>query len=174
MNIKLQLLYEKLERERNDLLNRLATLPPERLEHKAAPTQWSVNEILIHLLTSEQLTLAYLKKKSLGLDQLANSGVTESLMMLILQLSQRLPLLKYKAPKDLVAKTPEVIALNDLKIRWDSSRIELKNFLETIHDKNLYKLVYKHPVAGRFDIIQCLKFMSEHFLHHLPQIKRLL
>ena len=174
MNIKLQLLSEQIEHERNKLLNRLATLPPERLEHKASLTKWSVNEILIHLLTSEQLTLAYLKKKSLGWDQLRNSGVTQSLMMLILQLSQRLPLLKYKAPKGLVASTPEPISLTDLRIRWDSSRTELKNFLETIHEKNLYKLVYKHPVAGRFDIIQCIKFMHEHFHHHLPQIKRLL
>lgn len=174
MNIKLQLLYEQLERERNDLLNRLASLLPERLEHKASLTKWSVNEILIHLVTSEQLTLAYLKKKSLGWDQLANSGIRESLMMLALQTSQRLPLLKYKAPKGVISNTPDAIALPDLKLRWDISRTELKKFLESIQDKNLYKLVYKHPVAGRFDIFQCIKFMNEHFLHHLPQIKRLI
>ncbi|MBA4055356.1 MAG: hypothetical protein C0490_11640 [Marivirga sp.] len=174
VNVKLLLLYGHLEHERNELLNRLAILPPERLNHKTAATKWSISQILMHLMTSEQLTLGYLKKKSLGLDQLANSGAIESLKMVILQISQRLPLLKYKAPKYLVTNTPDAIALQDLKTRWESSRTELKIFLENIQDKDLHKLIYKHPVAGRFDVVQCLTFLNEHFLHHLPQIKRLI
>ena len=174
MNVKLLLLYEHLEHERNELLNRLAKLPAERLNHKIVATKWSINQILMHLLTSEQLTLDYLKKKSQGLDQLVNSGPIESLKMVILQISQRLPLLTYNAPKFLVASTPETIPLQDLKIRWDSSRTELKIFLENIQDEDLHKLIYKHPVAGRFDVVQCVTFLKEHFHHHLPQIKRLM
>lgn len=128
----------------------------------------------MHMLTSEQLTLDYLKKKSQGMEELADSGPVESLKMSLLRISQRLTFLKYKAPKALVANTPEAIALHDLKILWAQSRISLGKFLENIQDKDLHKLVYKHPVAGRFDIVQCLIFLNEHFLHHRPQIKRLM
>ena len=83
-------------------------------------------------------------------------------------------MLKYNAPKHLLANTPEALPLDELSRRWSVSRMELSHFLESVKDKDLHKLIYKHPVAGRFDVIQCMTFMREHYLHHLPQIKRLL
>ena len=94
--------------------------------------------------------------------------------MEILKWSQRLPFLKYNAPKHVVANTPEALPLEELERRWNTERLELSAFLGTVKDKDLRKLIYKHPVAGRFDVVQCLVFMREHYHHHLPQIKRLL
>ena len=85
-----------------------------------------------------------------------------------------MPFLKYNAPKHLKANTPEAVALEELDRRWTVLRNDLLQFLESIEESNVHKLVYKHPIAGRFDVIQCLQFMREHYLHHLPQIKRLL
>ncbi|HEY5919711.1 MAG TPA: hypothetical protein VIU13_19965, partial [Chryseolinea sp.] len=64
--------------------------------------------------------------------------------------------------------------LEELERRWTLIRMELRQFLDTIEATNMRKLIYKHPVAGRFNVIQCLMFMREHYHHHLPQIKRLL
>jgi hypothetical protein len=174
LNKHLKYRFDKLENEKARLMKSLAALPDEVLSRDPTVGQWSINQILMHLLTSEQLTLAYLKKKSQGLDLLADSGAFESLKMSILRISQRFTFLKYKAPEVLVANTPEAVGLPDLKSLWDKSRIDLRDFLENIQDKDLHKLVYKHPVAGLFNIIQCLIFLNEHFLHHLPQIKRLM
>jgi len=174
MNSKLQFPFDELERDRKTLFQKLSNISSEKLNSNPIAEKWSINQILIHLLTSEQLTLTYLKKKSLGIDQLANSGPIESVKMALLKISQRLPLIKYKAPKVLVENTPSPIPLPELIARWNLSRQELKNFLETIHDRNLHKLIYKHPIAGRFDVVQSLTFLREHFHHHLPQIERLL
>jgi hypothetical protein len=174
LNKKVQVLFERLESERVKLLDQLAVLPNAKLDYRPDLKKWSVNHILIHLLTSEHLTLVYLRKKSLGIDQLKNAGLLELVKIQLLKTSQRLPFAKYKVPKHIALNTPDVMPFGELQTRWGASRAELKNFLETIEEKNLHKLIFKHPVAGRFDILQCLIFMREHFQHHLPQIKRLL
>ena len=174
LNSVLKIHFDKLEEERLNLLTTLGSFPPTTLSSSPGATKWSINQILIHLLTSEQLTLTYLKKKSLGVDQLKNSGISEWARMVVLKWSQRIPVLKYHAPKYVVANTPEPVPLQELERRWNLVRMEFKQFLESIKDEDIRKLIYKHPVAGRFDIVQCLVFMREHYHHHLPQIKRLL
>lgn len=172
MNAKLQYWYNQLEHDRIKLLAELSEVGKEKLDCQSDAKHWSINQILIHLLTAEQLTLRYLKNKSLGIDELTNAGPMESVKMLLLKISQRIPFMKYKAPKVVIANTPDIMPLSDLTTSWILSRLNLKKFLETVEDKNLRKLIYKHPVAGRFDVVQCLTFLREHFHHHLPQIKR--
>jgi hypothetical protein len=174
LNSILKIHFERLEGERISLLTTLATVSEKTLSSSPASGKWSVNQILIHLLTSEKLTLAYLRKKSLGIDQLKNSGPWEWIRINILKWSQRLPVLKYKAPKYVLSNTPDALPLEELERRWTSVRMELRQFLDTVKDSDVRKLIYKHPVAGRFDVVQCLMFMREHYHHHLPQIKRLL
>jgi len=173
LNQRLEHLFDQLEHARRNLLKDLIAYPEHTLTREPGSGQWSVNQILIHLLTSEQLTLIYLKKKSLGIQQLSNSGIDSELRLLVLKVSQRLPL-RFKAPKFLVQHTPTPVSLKELTDRWDFTRGELQTFLESFNEMNLRKLVYKHPVAGRFNVSQCLVFMHEHFHHHLPQIKRIL
>jgi hypothetical protein len=173
VNNKLKVLYEQLENDRDRLMTELSNASGDTLSLKPSQDKWSVNEILTHLVTSEQLTIRYLKKKSLGVDQLRDSGLAEKIRYAVLEISQRLPL-KFKAPKHVVSHTPEALQLPQLLFSWNATRQELKEFLDSISDRNIKKLIYKHPVAGRFDVIQCLMFMREHYHHHLPQIKRLL
>ncbi|HEX6890180.1 MAG TPA: DinB family protein [Chryseolinea sp.] len=173
MNSKLKVLYKQLEDDRNSLMAELSKASSDRLFQKPSKEKWSVSEILTHLVVSEQLTVRYLKKKSLGVDQLKNSGIGERIRYAVLKISQRLPL-KYKAPESVVSNTPAAMSLPDLDTNWRGTRHDLEQFLDSITDNNVNKLIYKHPVAGRFDIVHCLMFMREHYLHHLPQIKRLL
>jgi hypothetical protein len=173
VNNKLRLLYEQLEDDRARLMAELSKASGDTLSLKPSKDKWSVNEILTHLVTSEQLTIRYLKKKSLGVEQLRNSGLGEKIRYAVLEISQRLPL-KFKAPKHVVSNTPEALPFPQLLTSWNATRQDLKEFLDSITDRNVNKLIYKHPVAGRFDVSQCLMFMREHYHHHLPQIKRLL
>ena len=173
MNTILRQQFDQLENDRINLLNRLGEYSEDILNQKPGLEKWSVNQILIHLLTSEKLTLNYLKKKSLGINTLKDSGLLAEAKLSLLKISQRLPL-RFKAPKFLKQNTPDPLSLPELTNQWNNSRNELLNFLESIGEENLRKLIYKHPVAGRFNVSQCLVFLREHFHHHLPQVRRIL
>jgi len=172
MNKKLQKRFDRLELDQQKLLQKLSAVSEEQL-NTSPQGKWPISYIAAHLITSERLSLLYMKKKSQGMPTLRNSGMVEEVKIWVLKLSQRFPF-KFKAPVYLVEHTPTSVPLTDLVQRWNAERGKLRKFLEEIKDENLYKLVYKHPVAGRLNVLQALDFMIEHFHHHLPQINRLL
>jgi uncharacterized damage-inducible protein DinB len=59
VNNKLRVLYEQLENDRNRLMAELVKATSDKLFLKPSKEKWSVNEILTHLVISEQLTLRY-------------------------------------------------------------------------------------------------------------------
>jgi hypothetical protein len=174
MNIKLQQLYDRLEVDRKILLAKVELVPDEKINRQPAPGKWSLGEVLSHIVASERGSTGYMKKKSLGIDQVDNSGIVESLKIGLLIASQRLPFLKFKAPKILLDHTPQLHSAETIIRQWDKARTDLKTFLEAVEDKNLRKKIYKHPIAGRLDVVQAITFYREHIIHHSPQINRLL
>lgn len=165
--------FNSLEADRQKLLLTLTALPDETILFEAPTGKWSVNQILTHLLTSERLSVLYMRKKSLGIDAIGDSGIRESIKLIVLKISQRLPL-KYKAPSILTEHTPEALPLPQVIQQWDRVRSDLRNFLEGVADKNIRKNIYKHPVVGMLDVMQAMTFFHEHIHHHWPQVKSLL
>ncbi len=164
--------FNRLEDQRQLLLEQLSRVPAERL-HASPSGKWSVVQILTHLLTSEKMSVGYMYKKSLGIETLPDSGIRQQILLLILKISQRIPV-KYKAPKVIVENTPEALPLPDLVQQWNEVRTDLKNLVERIDPRHRKRLIFKHPIAGRFNAQQAVEFMYEHVDHHLPQIKNLL
>ena len=173
MHADLDRIFQRLENERNQVLAEIEKMPPARYTLSTGK-KWSIAQILTHLLTSEKLSVGYMKKKSLGMNSIQNSGLIEELRYALLKISQRISFLKYRAPKVVVENTPPPLPFDELKREWQRLRDDLRNFLETIGDENISKKIYKHPVAGRLNVKQAIGFFGEHFNHHLPQIKRLL
>jgi len=172
MNPLLQHWYNKIETERTALLLSLRDLPREQLnEHP--PGKWSVNQILAHLITAENLSIQYLNKKILGINEAKDSGLVEELKMLLLVVSQRLPL-KFKAPKVVVDHTFKETDINKLITEWNKVRADLKSVLDCISDQHLKRKIYRHVILGMLNIQHALKFLGEHVGHHKPQIKNLL
>ncbi len=174
MNSDFLSIYNKLERQRNEIFDQVKNLSVERFNHTPSEGKWSISQILTHILVAEQLSVGYMKKKALGIDQLKDSGILEVLRLGLLKVSQRLPSIKYKAPNVVLANTPPAFPIGELISRWETHHKELKNFLDSIQDKNVRKVIYKHPLAGRLDARQAMVFFREHINHHLPQIRRLL
>lgn len=172
MNSNLQKLFDSLELQRTTVLNGIKSLSTEIL-NKHAPGKWSANQVLAHIITAEQLSVTYLKKKIQGIDETTNTGLIEELKMLALVVSQRLPL-KFKAPKVVVESTPPYQSAAQLEQAWDKTRGELAEVLNQFKDQHLNRKIYKHPFAGKLNIQQMLHFFSEHIIHHQPQIKKLL
>jgi len=171
MNPSFASVYQELEHQREALLAMVRNLSEEKFKTSTIPGKWSISQILTHLLTSEKLSLGYIKKKAQGIDVVKNSGITETIRLWLLIISQRIPV-KYKAPEVMVENTPPAMPLATLVEEWSTARNELKHFLESMEDKHVRKVIYKHPIAGRLDVRQTMIFFREHINHHMPQIKR--
>ncbi len=172
MNPQLELLFNRLEADRDKLFTKIGKLPVEQFNH-SEPGKWSIHQIMAHLVTAEKLSLQYLNKKILGIQETGNSGIIEEIKMVALKISQRLPF-KFKAPKKVVEFTPAYPNLEALNEEWNLVRKELKSFLEKIKDDQVNKKIYRHVFAGMLNTKQALIFFREHFIHHLPQINRLI
>ncbi|NJM25100.1 MAG: DinB family protein [Bacteroidia bacterium] len=173
MNPKLHSLFEALEKERTLLLTAVKSYPADTLSHTPRPGKWSVLQILTHLVISEQLSLLYMQKKSLGVQSAGDTTAVESIKSWLLLLSQRLPL-KYKAPKFLKESTPGQWPVHEIEANWQTLRQQMHAFLSAIEPAHLKRKIYRHPVAGRLNVTHALLFMRAHIRHHQPQVKRLL
>jgi uncharacterized damage-inducible protein DinB len=171
MNPRLQELFDQLKADRVELLSQVEKLTVEQFQ-KSVQGKWSIQQILSHLMIAERLSLQYLNKKVQGIEEVENTGMLEELKMIGLKLSQRLPF-KFKAPKGLNEVTP-ILSIDQLKFQWQKDREELKTFLEKITDDQLKKKIYRHVRAGLLNIQHALIFFREHYIHHLPQIKKLM
>jgi hypothetical protein len=169
MQPRLKTIFDSAERDRLYILSVLSETSAEKFAQRIN-NQWSASQILSHIIQAEQISLQYMKKKFLGISNSDNTGLWEEITSNLLKISQRLPL-KFKAPKVLGENDPSSLSFDELKSQWDGCRAELSLFLENFHRDLLKKKIYKHPVAGRLNILQAVSFMREHVGHHLPQIK---
>ena len=172
MNRRLKKIFDRLELQREFILSKVTEMPAEKYYY-APPHTWSVSLILTHLVVSERVSLMYLKKKVLGIEKAKNSGIFEFIKMRLLIASQRLPL-KYKAPKFIIDHMSEALTIEEVVRQWKQLREDLRKFYETIPEKYARRKIFRHPFAGKFDLIQGMEFYYEHVRHHWPQIKRLL
>jgi len=172
MNTLLKELFDQLESQRFALVKQIEHLNPDQL-HQHPPGKWSLSQVYAHLITSEQLSVQYLKKKIQAVDEQPDTGLVEELKMWTLIISQRLPF-KFKAPKVVVDHTPAFKDAAEIATAWTQTRTELKDLLGRFTANQLKRKIYKHPVAGKLNIVQATRFFSEHIIHHTPQIKRLL
>lgn len=173
MHPRLQTAFDSIENAKQRLIDDASTLTPEQYFRSPAPGKWSVAQIMTHLMVVEQLSLHYMKKKSLGINEVKDSGVIEEARFRIYSMLFRLPL-KLKAPKTILDHTPEALSLSDLDTNWKRSRNKLNTFLSAIDDKHIRRMIYKHAFAGRLDVLQALRFFKEHIDHHRPQIDKII
>jgi hypothetical protein len=169
----LQRNFERLQTDTKLLLKEVSSLSSLTYHHRPEEGKWSISQILTHLLTSERMSLAYMKKKSLGIDHLKNAGVVEYFKFLLLTFSQRIPL-RYKAPRKVLEQTPAPLSYGDLVRQWEAQRHELRDFLEKIQENNIRKKIFRHPRVGMLDANHAVQFLAEHLHHHHPQIKSII
>ena len=172
LNQELQRLFDNLEADRHSLLDKVRPLSTEQF-NRAAPGTWSVSQILSHLITAEKISRLYMNKKILGIREAGDTGIWEEIKMVVIKLSQRLPF-KFKAPKVVVENTLSYVEFTQLASDWGDERAELRKLLETFSEPQIKKKIYRHVHAGRLNIQHALIFFREHYIHHWPQIKRLL
>ncbi|NOS91225.1 MAG: DinB family protein [Cyclobacteriaceae bacterium] len=172
MNKTLANQFESLEAQRKELLSSLGSLPADKLNNHSEG-HWSINQIIAHLIAAEKLSVAYLQKKILAINEVDNTGIYEEIKMIGLIISQRLPL-KFRAPRVVVENTNQTTDISQLEKEWAFAREELRQLLEKVADDQIKRRIYKHVRAGKLNILHALIFFREHIIHHQPQIKRLM
>ncbi len=173
MNPTLKSHFDKIEAQKAGILATVSGLTEQERNTPPHPGKWSINQIIAHLITAEKMTLAYMQKKVLAIDVAKNAGLVDELKMVVLYLSQRLPI-KFKAPKAVVERTENYTSFEQLEQDWTKVRKGLHDFYSNLKDDQINKRIYRHIIAGRLGAKHSIIFIQEHFLHHLPQIKRLI
>ena len=172
MSTKAKLLrrFAILENERQILLTKLEQLDPVLLQTAPGPEEWSVAQVMLHLAIAEGSAMAYLRKK-LEVGGHGPPDVTAPLRLLLLNTALALPI-KFKAPA-IVATVP-ACTYADARAQWDAVRSDMRHVLDGIPEKYVGHGLFKHPSAGKFDLVQGLRFMTYHVRHHHGQIQRIL
>lgn len=162
----------ELDKELTDLFAYVKQFSDKELNTKPSPDAWSVNQIIQHLIISEQAALAHIKKKiTYANGNLKKASAASRLRALLLSTSMRQPL-KLTAPDNSVVGMEEFVDLKTLKNRWTEARTALCSYLNEIEEEFLDAELYKHPVVGIMDIWGMLNFFQTHMERHEKQIKK--
>lgn len=143
-----------------------------RNPHDAPAGEWSIAQVVEHILSSETGTLGYMKKKSSGgWDVLEDAGdehrASSAAINARLESNER-----YKAP-DVLPEPTNALALGELYEKWNTLREELRSFVSQVQPEHFHKLVFRQPAAGMLTLLHALEFMDAHLRHHIPQIERI-
>lgn len=162
-------IFYRLEKQRAELFAELDPLNDEQRNFSIAPEKWNSVQVVLHLMTSEKLSLIYMKRMANSDENLPTSGFLSKLRLQALKLAFNLPF-KYKAPRltDATGKEPEY---KKLKSDWNTVRSELRSLIKTLDDKTLKSEILKHPRVGMINMKQALDFMETHIAHHKKQIR---
>ncbi len=163
---------EQYDAQVRQLFEVLAPYSDEQLNRKPANGGWSAIQTLHHLILSEDLSLAYVRKK-LSFNPVVNKvGLGTYWRSFLLSAYLGSPL-KFKAPT-VVGDTylPAFASLADTRTRWEKVRQTWTQFLKDMPDNLLDKQVYKQPFAGRLGWLQTINFFQMHFFRHRKQALR--
>ena len=167
---KLIIRLDELNSQLSNLFEDLKRFSTDQLFQKPGPKVWSPIQVLYHLYKSEMLSLRYIKKKVQYDKNPATSGLLTFFRSVVLSLALQTPFKYRAAPPVDVEELPGGATMETIQKDWVNVREELRTFLLQIDTSYLSKNVYKHPLAGRFNLYQMLKFFNDHFQRHKKQI----
>lgn len=153
-------------------MEKLEEYPPDILNKQPAPGQWSVVQIMQHLTYAEKGSARYIKYKLENEKRLKKSGVNAWFRSFILDIIMVLPI-RIKAPA--ILPPPEnSLHFTEARNEWNAGRKSLKSVLDSMNTAQINSALFKHPIVGKMNIKQALRFMQQHFERHEKQIFRVL
>lgn len=169
---KLVLKYIELSNLKGNLLDKIQELSPEDLNHKFKENEWCIAQVIEHLIDSETGINKYINYRLKNIDEQPSVGLANYIKSTMLNKKLKSDE-KLKVPAGL--SQPEAGAnFNELKEKWDNSRMYLIQTVETFPKDKMNKAVFKHPKAGLLSMNQTMSFFINHLKHHIPQVDSLL
>lgn len=174
MDKKTKIHLKNLDQKLTLLLRDLKNYTDAKLNEQPNPNEWSVLQIMQHLMQAESGSISYVKKKLSFEPELAKAGVLSSFRSVFLNMALSSPI-KIKAPAQISGDS----LLTDLTFwevakQWKTQRKELVTYLENLPEDFYTKDLYKHPLSGKMTLSSMLSFFNKHVDRHTRQIKRTL
>ena len=167
----LVLKYIELSEIKNRILNNLVDYTAEELNFKPSENEWSISQVVEHLIESETGVNKYINFKLKNIKEQPKAGIRSFLNSKVLNKKLKSNE-KFKVPT--VLSEPELgNDYSDLKEKWDNSRMFLIKTVETFPKGKIKKAIFNHPVAGLLNMHQTMLFLINHLDHHIPQIDAL-
>ncbi len=172
MSVQLAKKYNEIEKIKQEFLLKIETISPEKSNTVPAEGKWSLGQVYFHLYYAESGTIKVIQK-NLRENKIKNkSGISDNLRSVLLKAVMRSPL-KIKAPA-VASKVPDSITIDEIKEYFAMNSENYRQLLNDLPMELEDKQIFKHPLAGLFNIEQTIHFVREHYLHHEKQVNALL
>jgi glucose/arabinose dehydrogenase len=159
MQESLQIHFDKIESQRAWFIEQQAKIPAEYITKGPKEDEWSLTQVIEHLVITEQLLVSAIENAS-RIKPPASVEETRQwrVVKVILKSGTKVPV-----PTERV-EPKSVESIESLLGAWEAIRTNLKQILGTKTETNL--LVFTHPTAGPLDIAETLEFLSLHLQYH--------
>jgi hypothetical protein len=156
------------DRDRRALLDELDAVDPILLSFGHLAGEWSILEILEHLVLAERAVLLHLPEPSGMKAAERTSGQRFRYALLMLLLTCRI---RVRVPSvDMVPRGNR--KLSELRRLWDENARWLRSYVA--RGDGLDRAVFHHPVAGPMTVSQAVRAGQLHLAVHRRQIWRIL
>ena len=172
MNIILLQKLDKLDFDRNALVDKVLQVNQDYIYLHSKPNKWSVVQIIEHLRIAEKQTLKGIKHSLETRTSFKFATFRSDLALWITILAFKIGI-KFKAPK-FVADIKEHPDLEHLISDWQQTRTEIRKIIENLPIEMVNKIIFKHPVIGLMSMRHVLDFQAAHFQVHRKQVLAIL
>jgi DinB superfamily len=171
MNARLNEIIDKLNSQRQHLLDTVDNFSDQEMVTSPEPNRWSPSEILHHLyLTETQMTILLEKQIARGIKKgIGPDSETHSVLTSLDKYNIATPKTKLKAPTR--SEPQPNLPKNEIIKMLSTSRQNLLNTIENASNTNLSLLFFPHPMMGKLNMYQWLIFIGQHEDRHRAQIK---
>jgi len=150
------------EQAREELLKEVDKLTDEEINKKPAGDQWSIRQIMEHLILMEDGIT-----KTVAAQLTSEDKNTTSDKPIELTINREK---KVQAP-DFAVPGNDYVTLNVLKQKLAYTHAQLNQLAEHADDEELAARSYPHPIFGELNLKQWLPFVGYHEKRHIDQIK---
>jgi hypothetical protein len=165
MQESLQIHFDKIESQRAWFIEQKDNIPAEYLTKGPQEDEWSLTQIIEHLVITEGLLIPAIQKASTIKPPVSAEQTKQWRTVKVIMKSGT----KVPVPTERV-EPKSLENLETLLAEWETLRENLKQILQTKTETNL--LVFPHPVAGPLDIAETLEFLSLHLHYHTLRFKK--
>jgi uncharacterized damage-inducible protein DinB len=160
--------FERYDLIRRALLDDLAVLNDDQIRRKPGPKEWSILQIVQHMVLAEQGVMQYLPEPEELIDRSRGirARVFYVVVLLILRLNIRVPV-----PSERMVPDGNT-SLSKLRQQWDENMRWFRRYVDSLGPDDLKRAVFGHPIAGPLTGPQAGKLAQYHFDAHLRQINK--
>jgi len=172
MNPRMEEIVKEIDAARSELIHVVSDVDGAATGAREAPGQWSIGEIMHHLVLMENLVTTLLEKQ---IPRAKDRGVgadtsTESLIHSLDCYAIETVVDKLTAPQSVVPAQGRT--RGELLSLLSDSRARLKLAIDEADGIDLSQMHFPHPVLGRLDMYQWILFVGKHERRHIAQIAR--